>query len=114
MKNLSFFEKLFGSFSTKELKKIQPIADRVLALEARYQAMTDRELELTAEEIRLVQQYDQAINNNGRHKNGVQNSDDTIVSRMRAGSTSVRTGSGRRRMRLIITIKFHLNTLLPV
>ena len=52
MKNLSFFEKLFGSFSTKELKKIQPIADRVLALEARYQAMTDRELQAMTPALR--------------------------------------------------------------
>jgi len=49
---LSFFEKLFGSFSTKELKKIQPIADRVLALEARYQAMTDRELQAMTPALR--------------------------------------------------------------
>ena len=52
MKNLSFFEKLFGSFSTKELKKIQSIADRVLALEARYQAMTDRELQAMTPALR--------------------------------------------------------------
>ena len=49
---MSFFEKLFGSFSTKELKKIQPIADRVLALEARYQAMTDRELQAMTPALR--------------------------------------------------------------
>ncbi len=42
---LAFWEKLFGSFSTKELKKIKPIADRVLALEPTYQAMTDGELQ---------------------------------------------------------------------
>ncbi len=41
---MSFFEKLFGSFSTKELKKIQPIADSVLALEDKYKAMSDTEL----------------------------------------------------------------------
>ena len=49
---MSFFEKLFGSFSTKELKKIQSIADRVLALEARYQAMTDRELQAMTPALR--------------------------------------------------------------
>jgi preprotein translocase subunit SecA len=41
---LSFFEKLFGSFSTKELKKIQPIADSVTALEDKYKALSDDEL----------------------------------------------------------------------
>ena len=49
---MSFFEKLFGSFSTKELKKIQPIADRVLELEARYQAMTARELQAMTPALR--------------------------------------------------------------
>ena len=41
---MAFFEKLFGSFSTKELKKIKPIADRVLALEPDYQGMSDAQL----------------------------------------------------------------------
>ena len=30
---MSFFEKLFGSFSDKELKRINPLKDKVLALE---------------------------------------------------------------------------------
>ncbi len=30
---MSLFEKMFGTFSSKELKKIKPIADRVLALD---------------------------------------------------------------------------------
>ena len=42
---MSFIEKLFGSFSDKELKKIRPIADKVLALEPKYQAMADAELQ---------------------------------------------------------------------
>ena len=41
---LAFLEKLFGSFSKKELKKIQPIADKVLALEDTYAAMSDAQL----------------------------------------------------------------------
>ena len=41
---LAFLEKLFGSFSKKELKKIQPIADKVLALEDEFAAKTDSEL----------------------------------------------------------------------
>ena len=45
MKRLAFLEKLFGSFSTKELKKIKPIADKVLALEPVYQKMTDVQLQ---------------------------------------------------------------------
>ncbi|MEF9969809.1 MAG: preprotein translocase subunit SecA [Ruthenibacterium sp.] len=43
---MSFFEKIFGgSVSAKELKKIQPIADTVLALEDTYKAKTDAELQ---------------------------------------------------------------------
>ncbi len=35
---------LFGTFSKRELKRIQPICDRVLALEEKYKAYTDAEL----------------------------------------------------------------------
>ncbi len=35
---------LFGDYSTRELKKIRPLADKVLALEDTYRAMTDDEL----------------------------------------------------------------------
>ena len=42
---MAFFEKIFGSFSDKELKKIRPIADKVLALEDHYKALSDAELQ---------------------------------------------------------------------
>ena len=38
---MSFFEKLFGSFSDKELKRINPIKDKVLALEPEMAKLTD-------------------------------------------------------------------------
>nr|MBP8855904.1 preprotein translocase subunit SecA [Oscillospiraceae bacterium] len=41
---MSLFDKIFGTFSDKELKRIQPIADSVLALEAKYKAMPSAEL----------------------------------------------------------------------
>ena len=41
---MSLMEKIFGSFSDKELKKIQPIANKVLALEGEMQKRTDAEL----------------------------------------------------------------------
>ena len=41
---MALLEKLFGSFSSKELKKVRPIADKVLALEPAYAAMSDTEL----------------------------------------------------------------------
>ena len=42
---MSFLEKIFGSFSTKELKKIRPIADKVLALDEEFSKKTDKELQ---------------------------------------------------------------------
>ncbi len=42
---MSFMEKLFGSFSDKELKRIRPLADKVLALEPEMQKLTDEELQ---------------------------------------------------------------------
>ena len=42
---MSLAEKLFGSFSDRELKKVNPIAKQVLALEPKYQAMSDPELQ---------------------------------------------------------------------
>ena len=41
---MGLFDKIFGNYSEKELKKIRPVADRVLALEKTYEAMSDAEL----------------------------------------------------------------------
>ncbi len=41
---MSLITKLFGSYEAKELKKIEPIKNKVLSLEAKYHAMDDREL----------------------------------------------------------------------
>jgi len=41
---MSLFTKLFGTYSDKELKRIRPIADSVLALENKYAALTDAQL----------------------------------------------------------------------
>ena len=42
---MSFMEKLFGNFSDKELKRIKPIANKVLELESEMQKLTDEELQ---------------------------------------------------------------------
>ena len=42
---MAFLEKIFGNFSDKELKKIRPVADKVIALEGKYKAYTDAELQ---------------------------------------------------------------------
>ncbi|MBQ8603456.1 MAG: preprotein translocase subunit SecA [Oscillospiraceae bacterium] len=41
---MSFIKKLFGSYETKELKKIEPIKNSVLALESKYAAMSNAQL----------------------------------------------------------------------
>ena len=40
-----FYGKLFGNFSDKELKRIKPIANKVLELEPEMQKLTDEELQ---------------------------------------------------------------------
>ena len=42
---MGLFSKIFGSYSDKELKRIRPIADKVIALESKYAALTDSELQ---------------------------------------------------------------------
>ena len=42
---MSLAERIFGSFSDRELKKINPITKQVLALESKYQSMSDAELQ---------------------------------------------------------------------
>ena len=49
---MSFFEKLFGSFSDKELKRINPLMDKVLALEPEMQKLTDEELQAKTAEFK--------------------------------------------------------------
>ena len=39
-----FLEKIFGTHSSRELKRIDPIADKVMALEDEYRALTDEQL----------------------------------------------------------------------
>ncbi len=41
---MSFLKKLFGDPSAKEVKRVRPIADKVLALEEEYSRLTDAEL----------------------------------------------------------------------
>ncbi|WP_407384467.1 preprotein translocase subunit SecA [Ruminococcus sp.] len=41
---MGLFKALFGDYSTRELKRIKPICDKVLALEDKYAAMSENEL----------------------------------------------------------------------
>ena len=49
---MSFFEKLFGTFSDKELKRIVPLKDKVLALEPEMQKLSDDELKAKTAEFK--------------------------------------------------------------
>ena len=49
---MSFFEKLFGTFSDKELKRIAPLKDKVLALEPEMQKLSDEELKAKTAEFK--------------------------------------------------------------
>ena len=41
---MGLFDKMFGNYSKKELAKIEPIKNKVLELESKYEAMSDEEL----------------------------------------------------------------------
>lgn len=41
---MNIFKSLFGNYSKRELKRIQPICDQVLALEDKYRKYTDKQL----------------------------------------------------------------------
>ena len=41
---MGLFEKIFGTHSEKELKKINPIVDAIEALDEKMQALSDEEL----------------------------------------------------------------------
>ena len=42
---MSLFKKLFGDYSTKEIKRINGIKEKVLALDGEYSALTDEQLQ---------------------------------------------------------------------
>ena len=42
---MGFLEKVFGDINTKEVKKLEKIADEVMDLEPRFSAMEDEELQ---------------------------------------------------------------------
>ena len=49
---MSLFTRIFGDYSTKELKRIRPIADKVMALEADFAALSDAELKAKTDEFK--------------------------------------------------------------
>ena len=49
---MGLFDKIFGSYSDRELKKVKPIADKVMALEDDMAKLTDAELKAKTPEFR--------------------------------------------------------------
>ena len=41
---MGLFDMIFGSYSDKEIKKIQPLVDKILSLDKEYQGLTDNQL----------------------------------------------------------------------
>ena len=44
-------DKIFGSHSAREIKKLQPLADKIEALEGAYAALTDEQLRAKTDEL---------------------------------------------------------------
>ncbi len=49
---MGLFTKLFGSRSDREIKKIQPTVDKILALEPEYKALTDEQLQAKTDQFK--------------------------------------------------------------
>ena len=49
---MGLFDKIFGSYSDRELKRIYPIADRIEALEPEFQKLSDAELRAKTDEFK--------------------------------------------------------------
>ena len=48
----SFFEKVFGSYSDRELKRIEPLVDKIEALDEEMQNLSDEELQYKTVEFK--------------------------------------------------------------
>ena len=49
---MGLFDKLFGSYSDRELKRVKPIADKVMELETEIERLTDAELRAKTQEFK--------------------------------------------------------------
>ena len=49
---MGFLDKIFGSYTDRELKKITPIADKIEKLEPQYAALSDEQLRAKTDEFR--------------------------------------------------------------
>ena len=49
---MGLFTKIFGDYSSKEVKRVKPIADKVMELEKEYAALSDEELQAKTPEFK--------------------------------------------------------------
>ncbi len=49
---MGLFKKIFGDYSSKEVKRVRPIADKVMALEEEYSKLTDEQLQAKTAEFK--------------------------------------------------------------
>ena len=49
---MGLFDKVFGTYSEREVKRIEPLADKVEALDAEFQKLTDEQLKAKTEEFK--------------------------------------------------------------
>jgi preprotein translocase subunit SecA len=49
---MGLFDKIFGSYSDRELKRLNPLVDKIVALEPRYAAMSDSQLQSVTPQLR--------------------------------------------------------------
>ena len=88
---MGFMEKVFGTHSQRELKKIEPIVEKVMSLEDSYAKLTDEQLRGKTEEFKK------------RYQNG-ESLDDLHQGRI----AEMRTGEGKT---LVSTLPAYLNAL---
>ncbi len=58
---MGFFSKLFGSHTDRELKKLNPIADKVMGMEEEYSALSDDQLRAKTEEFKTRYQAGESL-----------------------------------------------------
>ena len=51
---MGFLEKLFGSYSEREVKKLQKLADKIEALDQTMQSLSDYELKAKTDEFVFI------------------------------------------------------------
>lgn len=58
---MGFMEKVFGTHSQRELKKIEPIVEKVMSLEDSYAKLTDEQLRGKTEEFKKRYQNGESL-----------------------------------------------------